>query len=163
MNFKRLSLVAVQAIGLGLIPAAAFAATDTTFFEGTVPGSCTITGATSSGSPATLSYTTAAGGTLSGETEAIGINCNVANVNATLSAVDQTGNPTETTNTVTLENASEVVLITNSTTSTSAATAIGNANGSTSNYIISLAAAGATVPGTYNYEVVLTTLETLEE
>ena len=159
MNFKRLSLVAVQAIGLGLLPTAAFGATDTTFFQGTVPGSCTITGATSSGSPATLAYTSADGGTLSGQTASIGINCNVANVNATLSAVDQTGNPTETTNTVTLENASEVVLITNNTTSTSAATAIGNANGSTSNYQISLVAAGATVPGTYNYQVVLTTLE----
>ena len=160
MNFKRLSLVAVQAIGLGLLPTAAFGATDTTFFQGTVPGSCTITGATSSSSPASLTYSTDAGGTLSGQTATIGINCNVANVNATLSAVDQTGNPTETENTVTLENALEVVLITNdSTTSTSAATAIGNANGSTSNYQISLVAAGATVPGTYNYQVVLTTLE----
>ena len=39
MNFKRLSLVAVQAIGLGLMPAAALAdITDTTTFTGTVPG-----------------------------------------------------------------------------------------------------------------------------
>ena len=159
MNFKRLSLVAVQAIGLGLLPSAAFAATDTTFFQGTVPGSCTITGATSSGSPQTLAYSTAAGGTLSGVTNEIGVNCNVADVNATLSAVDQTGNPTGTSATAILLNSSEAPVITNSTTSTSAATAIGNANGSTSDYFISLDATGASVPGTYNFSVVLTTLE----
>ena len=158
MNFKRLSLVAVQAIGLGLLPTAAFGATDTTFFQGTVPGSCTITGATTSGSPASLTYSTDAGGTLSGETATIGINCNVANVNATLSGVVQSGNPTETSNTAILKNASGADVIT-STVSTSASTAIGNTNGSTSNYTVSLAAAGATVPGTYNYSVVLTTLE----
>ena len=159
MNFKRLSLVAVQAIGLGLLPTAAFGATDTTFFQGTVPGSCTITGATTSGSPASLTYSTDAGGTLSGETATIGINCNVADVNATLSGVVQSGNPTETSNTAILKNSSGAAVITNSTTSTSASTAIGNTNGSTSNYTVSLAAAGATVPGTYNYSVVLTTLE----
>lgn len=157
MNFKRLSLVAVQAIGLGLLPTAAFGATDTTFFQGTVPGSCTITGATTSSSPASLTYSTDAGGTLSGETTTIGINCNVE-VNATLSGVVQSGNPTETSNTAILKNASGADVIT-STVSTSAATAIGNANGSTSNYTVSLAATGASVPGTYNFSVVLTTLE----
>ena len=158
MIFKRLSLVAVQAIGLGLLPTAAFGATDTTFFQGTVPGSCTITGATTSSSPASLTYSTDAGGTLSGETATIGINCNVADVNATLSGVVQSGNPTETSNTAILKNASGADVIT-STVSTSAATAIGNANGSTSNYTVSLAATGASVPGTYNFSVVLTTLE----
>ena len=158
MNLKRLSLVAVQAIGLGLLPTAAFGATDTTFFQGTVPGSCTITGATTSGSPASLTYSTDAGGTLSGETTNIGINCNVANVSATLSGVVQSGNPTETSNTAILKNASGADVIT-STVSTSLATAIGNANGSTSNYTVSLAATGANVPGTYNFSVVLTTLE----
>ena len=159
MNFKRLSLVAVQAIALGLLPTAAFATTDTTFFQGTVPGSCTITGATSSSSPAALTYSTDANGTLSGTTDEIGINCNSANVSATLSAVDQAGNPTETSATAILLNSSEAAVITNSTTSTSAATAIGNANGSTSDYFISLDATGASVPGTYNFSVVLTTLE----
>lgn len=158
MNFKRLSLVAVQAIGLGLLPTAAFGATDTTFFQGTVPGSCTITGATTSSSPASLTYSTDAGGTLSGETATIGINCNIANVNATLSGVDQSGNPTELSATAILKNASGEDVIT-SAVSTSAATAIGNANGSTSNYTVSLAATGANVPGTYTFSVVLTTLE----
>ena len=155
MNFKRLSLVAVQAIGLGLLPTAAFGATDTTNFQGTVPGSCTIFGATNN--PEILTYSTADNGTLSTIAE-IGINCNVANVTATLSAVDQTGNPTGTTATARLLNPSEQPVIT-TTTSISDATAIGNTAGSTGIYGISLNAIGASVPGTYNFSVVLTTLE----
>ena len=67
MNFKRLSLVAVQAIGLGLMPSAALAdITDTTTFTGSVPGACTYaSGATQS---IAMSLSTASSGTFTGTT-----------------------------------------------------------------------------------------------
>ena len=162
MNFKRLSLVTVQAISLGLLPTAAFAqiaATNDSFFSGTVPASCTITGGNTVTSSADLTYSTADSGSLSGETDEIVVTCNSANVLATLGPVIEGNNPTTTTNTATLTDSSEQIVITNSTTSTSAATGIANVANQDSSFFVSMAATGASVPGVYVYNVVLTTLE----
>lgn len=160
MNFKRLSLVAVQAIGLGLLPTAAFAATQSSVFQGTVPASCTITGVNSV-TPVDLDYSTDEGGELSGETANIVVNCNAINITATLGPVLAAGgNPAVTTNTAALIDSSESAIIINSSTSAdSAPTSLANAANADTNFTVSMTATGANVPGAYAYSVVLTTLE----
>ena len=154
MNFKRLSLVAVQAIGLGLMPAAALAdITDTTTFTGTVPGTCTYASGTSQ--TVEMSYS-ADDEVISGESENIGINCNYA-ASVSLGAVTANGsNPATTTNTAKLIKSG--VPIATSGDGASSAVSLGNTNGVTENVTIDLTATGASAIGDYSYTVVLTTL-----
>ena len=156
MNFKRLSLVAVQAIGLGLMPAAALAdITDTTTFTGTVPGTCTYaSGATQS---VAMSYSSADSGTFTGTTTNIGINCNFA-TKVTLGAVTPKGsNPKATTNTAKLKNDDSSVIATSGE-GASSQVDLGNSAGATENVTIELTSTGASTVGAYEYTVVLTTL-----
>ena len=157
MNFKRLclSLVAVQAIGLGLMPAAALAAdiTDTTTFTGTVPGTCTYaSGATQS---VAMTYSSADSGTFTGTTTNIGINCNFA-TKVTLGAVTAGSNPATTTNTAKLYQGSSVIATSGE--AASSQVDLGNIAGATENVTIELTSTGASVVGAYSYTVVLTTL-----
>ena len=158
MNFKRLclSLVAVQAIGLGLMPAAALAAdiTDTTTFTGTVPGTCTYaSGATQS---VAMSYSSADSGTFTGTTTNIGINCNFA-TKVTLGGVTANGsNPKTTTNSAKLKKGSSVIATSGE--AASSQVDLGNIAGATENVTIELTSTGASVVGAYSYTVVLTTL-----
>ena len=155
MNFKRLSLVAVQAIGLGLMPAAALAdITDTTTFTGTVPGSCTYVSGTSQ--TVAMSYSSDDNGTFTGESENIGINCNYA-TSVTLGAVTENGsNPATTTNTALLKQGGSTIATSGE--GASSTVSLGNSNGVTENVTIDLTATGASATGDYSYTVVLTTL-----
>ena len=155
MNFKRLSLVAVQAIGLGLMPAAALAdITDTTTFTGTVPGTCTYaSGATQS---VAMSYSSADSGTFTGTTTNIGINCNFA-TKVTLGAVTPKGsNPKATTNSAKLKKGSSVIATSGE--GASSQVDLGNSAGVTENVTIELTSTGASTVGAYEYTVVLTTM-----
>ena len=155
MNFKRLSLVAVQAIGLGLMPAAALAdITDTTTFTGTVPGSCTYASGTSQ--TVAMSYSSDDNGTFTGESENIGINCNYA-TSVTLGAVTENGsNPATTTNTALLKQGGSAIATSGE--GASSTVSLNNSNGVTENVTIDLTATGASATGDYSYTVVLTTL-----
>ena len=155
MNFKRLSLVAVQAIGLGLMPAAALAAdiTDTTTFTGTVPGTCTYASGTSQ--TVAMTYSAADSGTFTGTTTNIGINCNFA-TKVTLGAVTAGINPATTTNTAKLYKGSSVIATSGE--AASSQVDLGNIAGGTENVTIELTSTGASVVGAYSYTVVLTTL-----
>ena len=155
MNFKRLSLVAVQAIGLGLMPAAALAdITDTTTFTGTVPGSCTYASGTSQ--TVAMSYSADDNGTFTGESENIGINCNYA-TSVTLGAVTENGsNPATTTNTALLKQGGSTIATSGE--GASSTVSLSNSNGVTENVTIDLTATGASATGDYSYTVVLTTL-----
>ena len=155
MNFKRLSLVAVQAIGLGLMPAAALAdITDTTTFTGTVPGSCTYASGTSQ--TVAMSYSADDEGTFTGVSENIGINCNYA-ASVSLGAVTANGsNPATTTNTAKLIKSGDPIATSGE--GASSAVSLGNTNGVTENVTIDLTATGASATGDYSYTVVLTTL-----
>ena len=157
MNFKRLclSLVAVQAIGLGLMPAAALAdITDTTTFTGTVPGSCTYASGTSQ--TVAMSYSADDEGTFTGVSENIGINCNYA-ASVSLGAVTANGsNPATTTNTAKLNQGASTIATSGA--SASSTVSLGNTNGLTENVTIELTSTGASVVGAYSYTVVLTTL-----
>ena len=155
MNFKRLSLVAVQAIGLGLMPAAALAdITDTTTFTGTVPGSCTYASGTSQ--TVAMSYSSDDNGTFTGESENIGINCNYA-TSVTLGAVTENGsNPATTTNTALLKQGGSTIATSGE--GASSTVSLNNSNGVIENVTIDLTATGASAVGSYSYTVVLTTL-----
>ena len=155
MNFKRLSLVAVQAIGLGLMPAAALAdITDTTTFTGTVPGSCTYASGTSQ--TVAMSYSAEDNGTFTGESENIGINCNYV-TSVTLGAVTaNASNPATTTNVAKLNQGGSAIATSGE--GASSTVSLGNSNGVTENVTIDLTATGASATGDYSYTVVLTTL-----
>lgn len=152
MNFKRLSLVAVQAIGLGLMPAAALAdITDTTTFTGSVPGTCTYPSGTSQ--TVEMSYSSAASGTFTGESSNIGINCNFV-TDVSLGAVVADGsNPATTINTAVLKKGGTTI----TTAGSAEPVSLGNSNGVTDNVTIELTSTGASAVGDYSYTVVLTT------
>ena len=153
MNFKRLSLVAVQAIGLGLMPAAALAdITDTTTFTGTVPGTCNYASGTSQ--TVEMSYS-ADDEVISGESENIGINCNYA-ASVSLGAVTPGSNPATTSNTANLNQSGDPIATSGE--GASSTVSLGNTNGVTENVTIDLTATGASAIGDYSYTVVLTTL-----
>lgn len=154
MNFKRLSLVAVQAIGLGLMPAAALAdITDTTTFTGTVPGSCSYASGTSQ--TVAMSYSADDDGTFTGASDNISISCNFETT-VTLGAVTPGSNPATTTDTATLKKGSSTLAT--SSEGPSSAVSLGNTGGSPENVTIELTSTGANVVGDYSYTVVLTTL-----
>ena len=159
MNFKRLSLTALQVIGLGLLPSAALAdITDTTKFTGTVPGSCTyVSGQTQTVS---MSYSTANNGSFSGTSNDITVSCNYA-TKLTLGQVTPKGggNPATTADTASLfVGSSESALMTSSTSAASSATDAGNTPNQNFTVKIGLASTGASAVGAYEYTVVLTTL-----
>ena len=158
MNLKRISIAAIPAIGLGLMPAAAFAQiTQDTTFTGSVPGNCSYT--TTAQDSVALTYGTADNGTLSGESNNIGIQCNFANTDVQLSAVEaDDGNPASTTNTARLLD-SDGELLTFSGEGSSEAVELGNSANATENVTIELTSTGASAPGSYEYTVTLTTLE----
>ena len=102
MNFKRLSITALQVMGLGFLPSAALAEniTDTTTFTGTVPGSCTYSG--SQDQTVAMDYSSSGGGTFTGRSANLTVNCNYV-ATFTLGAVTAGGsNPAETSNTASI-------------------------------------------------------------
>ena len=158
MNFKRFSITALQVIGLGLLPTAALAnTTNTVTYTATVPGSCEFTYANGQDETVTLSYDQA-NERLTGSSGAIGITCNY-NASATLSAVDDKNSPVEgETFTLALNNGSSDVISTDGA-SASGSTSLGLTNGVATSFTMDLTVDGATDMGTYEYEVVLTVLD----
>ena len=160
MNFKRLSITALQVIGLGLLPSTSLAAdiTDTTKFTGTVPGTCTyVSGKTQTVS---LAYGTANNGSFSGTSNDITVSCNYA-TKVTLGQVTPKGggNPATTADTASLfVGSSSSALMTSSHSAASAATDAGNTPNQNFTVKIGLASTGASTVGDYEYTVVLTTL-----
>ena len=160
MNFKRLSISALQVVGLGLLPSAALAnnITDTTTFTGVVPGVCTFGSGTSQ--TVTLAYSSENGGTFTGRGSNLTINCNYV-ANFTLGAVTAAGsNPSETTNTASIFSGTSTSAIVTSGGSASAQTSLGNTANQPFNAQIGLEATGAAGVGNYSYTVVLTVLST---
>ena len=158
MKFKRLGITALQVVGLGLLPSAALAEniTDTTTFTGVVPGVCTFGSGTSQ--TVTLEYGTSNGGTFTGRSGNIAIDCNYV-ANFTLGAVTANGaNPSQTSNTASIFNGTGTSAIVTSGGSASAQTSLGNTANQTFNAQIGLTATGASGVGTYSYTVVLTVL-----
>ncbi len=155
MNFKRLSLVALQAIGLGLMPAAALAdITDTTTFTGTVPGSCFYSGGTSQ--TVAMNYSPTEGGKFTGESANIGISCNYE-TSVTLGAVTaDASNPKTTVNTASLKKGDTTIATSGE--GASGTESLGNTANVIDNVTIELTSTGASVVGDYSYTVVLTTL-----
>ena len=158
MKFKRLGITALQVVGLGLLPSAALAEniTDTTTFTGVVPGVCTFGSGTSQ--TVTLEYGTSNGGTFTGRSGNIAIDCNYV-ATFTLGAVTANGaNPSETSNTASIFNGAGTSAIVTSGGSASAQTSLGNTANQTFNAQIGLEATGASGVGNYSYTVVLTVL-----
>ena len=158
MNFKRLSITALQVVGLGFLPTAALAEniTDTTTFTGTVPGSCTYGSGTSQ--TVAMEYSTANSGTFTGRSENLAINCNYV-ATFTLGAVTANGsNPAETSNQASIYAGDGTSAIATSGSSASSETSLGNTANQTFNVQIGLSATGASAVGNYSYTVVLTTL-----
>ena len=158
MNLKRLSITALQVMGLGLLPAAALAEniTDTTTFTGTVPGSCTYSG--SQDQTVAMDYSSSGGGTFTGRSANLTVNCNYV-ATFTLGAVTAGGsNPAETSNTASIYAGDSSSAIVTSGASASAQTSLGNTANQPFNVQIGLSATGASAVGSYSYTVVLTTL-----
>ena len=156
MNFKRISLAALQAVGFGLMPASALAQiTDTTTFTGQVPGTCTYTSGTSQ--TIEMSYSAENNGTFTGQTQDLTISCNFE-TSVTLGAVNAGANPTETNNTASLFVGGSGDALVTSGVSASAETSLGNSPGVATNVQIGLEVLGASTVGDYSYTVVLTTL-----
>ena len=156
MNFKRLSLVAVQAIGLGLMPAAALAdnITNTTTFTGAVPGACFYSNGNSQA--VIMSYSAPGGGTFTGATGNIGISCNYV-TSVTLGAVTANGsNPANTVNTALLKKGGSTIATSGE--AASETVSLANTANVIDNVTIELTSTGANVVGDYSYTVVLTTL-----
>ncbi len=155
MNLQRISIAAIQAIGLGLLPAAALAATinDTTTFVGTVPGTCSYSGGSSQTVP--MDYNAAFNGSFNGVSQPISISCNTG-ADVSLSAVTPgNSNPTTTSNLATLKNSAGQIL-TESGSEESEKADLSNSAG-TNTVTITLDVGDASIPGNYSYEVVLTT------
>ena len=158
MNFKRISITALQIVGLGLMPSAALAEnkTDTTTFTGTVPGVCTLGGAQNQ--TVTLEYSSSGGGTFTGRSSNLSITCNYV-AQFTLGAVTPGGgNPSATSNTAAIYAGDSTSAIVTSGSSASAQTSLGNTKNSAFNAQIGLTATGASEIGDYSYTVLLTVL-----
>ena len=158
MNFKRLSITALQVMGLGLMPSAALAnnITDTTTFTGTVPGVCTYSG--NQDQTVAMEYSSNASGTFTGRSANLTVNCNYV-ATFTLGAVTAgSSNPAETSNTASIYPGDSSTAIVQSGNSASAQTSLGNTANQPFNVQIGLAATGASAVGAYSYTVVLTTL-----
>ena len=158
MNFKRFSITTLQVIGLGLLPNAALAnTTNTVTYSATVPGNCEFTYANGQDETVTLIYDQP-NERLTGSSGAIGITCNY-NASATLSAVADNNSPVVgETFTLALNNGSSDVISTDGT-SDSPSTSLGLTNGIATSFTMDLTVDGATDMGTYEYQVVLTVLD----
>ena len=154
-----LSLVAIGHIGFMLSPSAAIAqlATDTTTFTGTVPGTCTIGG--DSSSTVTMAVNN---GTLTGETGNITVNSNVL-ANVTISNLVATNNFTGANTAVPTATLTAVA------SNTAVTAAIGNDSNpiqlinqndldTAVNVKIGMSVANANAPGVYEYTVLLSCL-----
>lgn len=158
MNFKRLSITALQVVGLGLMPTAALAEnkTDTTTFNGTVPGVCTLGG--SQNQTVTLTYSSSGGGTFTGRSDNLTITCNYV-AQFTLGAVNaNSSNPSTTSNTASIFAGDSTSAIVTSGSSASSQTSLGNTKNQAFNAQIGLTATGASEIGDYSYTVLLTVL-----
>ena len=154
MNLKGFTFAVAQALGLGLLTSTAFATTNTTTFQGQVPGSCSYSGGSDT---ITMNYN-ASGQSFSTPSPGaeFSITCNASGT-VTLGAVTAKsgGNPSTTSDTATLT-IGETAL-----TSTHAGAATGNisisANTATA-ATLSLASTGAVNAGDYEYTIVVTAL-----
>ena len=160
MNFKFLSVTALQIIGLGLLPSAALSAsiTDTTKFTGTVPGSCNYVSGTSQ--TVNLTYASANEATFTGTSADITISCNFA-TKLTLGQVTPKGggNPATTTDSAKLyKDGATSALVSSSNSAASSATDASNTPNQNFKVKIELTSTGAKTVGAYEYTVVLTTL-----
>ena len=156
MNFKRLGITALQVVGLGLLPSAALAdITDTTTFTGAVPGTCTLV--TGGSQNVNLTYSTASGGTLSGESANMTYNCNFETT-FTLGQVTQVAVETSTSDTATLKASNGDTIATSTNSAASSATEFANPVNTNFTVTIDLTSTGASAVGDYTYTVVLTTL-----
>ncbi len=157
MNLKKISIVALQAVGLTLAPAAALANTtkDVTY-TATVPGTCTYTGMANEN--VTLTYDSSAQ-TLSGTTGDIGITCNF-NANATLSAVTTNAEPSglSTSFNLALQSGGSPVISSDGT-AASSNTSLGLTSGVAKTFTMPLTVNGAASFGDYSYTVTLTVLD----
>ncbi len=159
MNFKRLSIATLQALALGLMPAAALAAdeTDTVKFIATVPGACTYAYTKGKGESVTMTYNAEAN-TLAGESGGMTATCNFV-ASATLGKVTKLQEPAGlTTTTVATLKSGETTIATSSKSAASSATSIANTAGVAKALSVKLDVGGATASGTYEYSVVLTVL-----
>ena len=159
MNFKRLCLVAVQAIDLGFMPAAALAnTTNQVTYEATVPGSCDYSFQNGADETVTLTYDSVAQ-TLTGTTGTVGITCNF-DASATLSAITTVNEPVgvSTSFALALNNGSSDLISTDGT-SASSSTNLGLTNGVETAFTMPLTVSDADTLGSYEYTVVLTVLD----
>ena len=157
MNFKRLSIATLQALALGLMPAAALAKTDTTKFIATVPGACTYAYTKGKGESVTMTYNAEAN-TLAGESGGMTATCNFV-ASATLGKVTKLQEPAGlTTTTVATLKSGETTIATSNKSAASSATSIANTAGVAKALSVKLDVGGATASGTYEYSVVLTVL-----
>ena len=159
MNFKRLSIATLQALALGLMPAAALAAdeTDTVKFIATVPGACTYSYSKDKGESVTMTYNSGTN-TLAGETGGMTATCNFV-ASATLGQVTKLQEPAGlSTTTVATLMSGDTTIATSSKSAASSATSIANTAGVAKALSVKLDVGGATASGTYEYSVVLTVL-----
>jgi len=158
-RLRILSLVAIGHIGFSLLPSAALAqlATDTTTFTGTVPGTCTIGG--DSSSTVTMDVNN---GTLTGVTGNITVNSNVL-ADVTIGDLVATNNFTGSNGAVPTATLTAVA------SNTQVTASIGNDSNvinlidqndlsSDVNVTIAMAVTDADAPGVYEYTVVLSCL-----
>ena len=157
MNFKRLSIATLQALGLGLMPAAALAETDTVKFIATVPGACTYVYSEGKSESVTMAYNAGAK-TLSGESSGMTVNCNFV-ASATLGKVTKVNEPVGVTTSATATlKSGETAITTSSKSAASASKSIANAVGVDKALSVKLDIGDATLQGTYEYTVLLTVL-----
>ncbi|MDA9674813.1 hypothetical protein N9T98_01385 [bacterium] len=159
MNFKRLSIATLQALSLGLMPAAALAAdeTDTVKFIATVPGACTYAYTKGKGETVTMTYNASAN-TLIGVSGGMTVNCNFV-ASATLGKVTMVKEPAGvTTSAAATLNSGETTIATSSKSSASNATSIANTAGVAKALSVKLDIGDATASGSYEYTVLLTIL-----
>jgi hypothetical protein len=130
MNFKRLSIATLQALALGLMPAAALAAdeTDTVKFIATVPGACTYAYTKGKGETVTMTYNASAN-TLIGVSGGMTVNCNFV-ASATLGKVTKVNEPAGlTTSAAATLKSGESIITTSSKSAASSSTSIANSVG----------------------------------
>ena len=156
MNFKRLIGATASAASLSFLSAAALATNNTTTFNGTVPGSCVVTGGADT---VQLTYGSDSFSTASGDEASFVVTCNETG-DVTLGAVSESeDNPVSTTNTATLTIGSDTLISGDSAASGTIEVAANTATTAT----LELAATGATSAGDYVYTIVVTSLTDSEQ
>ena len=149
MNIKRIVASALPAIAFSMMPSASIATTSTTVFSATVDNNCNFT-ATDTAVGLTLNSD---GDTLSGTTDTLTIKCNYG-VEVDLATTVNTGNPEETTNTLTVTGGGGAISA-----NSDGHYELGNSSGVDSSFTLGLSAASSNsqlLPGDYEYTVVMT-------